>query len=295
MKKNTDLLLGAHVSIAGGFDQSIIRAEAINSTCMQIFTKNNKQWHAKSIIKEEADLFKSTLEKSSIKMVIAHASYLINIGSPQKDLNLKSAAALSEEIKRCEMLNIPYLILHPGSSTGESVGLCLERVIHNLNVVLEENPGTCTILLENTAGQGSAICSTLEELSRVYNKVKSTNRVGICIDTCHAFAAGYDLRTAESYANFWQSFDAALGIESLKAFHLNDSKKELGSAVDRHENIGDGKLGLEAFRLIMNDERLLSIPKIIETPKGEDLKNDMLNLKTLKDLLIDESQERFFS
>jgi deoxyribonuclease-4 len=284
MKKHT-LLIGAHISIAGGLEKSVERAQQVGCTCMQIFTKSNKQWSAKPILTEEATLFIKTLANSNLESVIAHASYLINLGSSDVTLNKKSIDSLILEVNRCHELGIKYLVLHPGAAINSSEQDCLERIADNLTSILEQTPSSCTILLENTAGQGSAVCYTLDQLAIVREKAKYKNRIGFCIDTCHAFVAGYDLRTSHGYENFWQEFDNILGIQYLKAIHVNDSKKGLGSYVDRHEHIGKGTLGLEPFRLLMNDERFFDIPKIIETPKDNPIEDDMRNIETLKSLL----------
>lgn len=285
------LLLGAHISIAGGLDKAVERAQAIGCTCMQIFVKNNKQWKAKELEKEQIDLFKTKLKKASaIKVVVAHANYLINIGSPNEAIREKSTDSLSFELNRCQLLNIPYLVLHPGASLTGTIEESLEHIARGLNYVLKENPGNTMILLENTAGQGSAVGTNLEQLSTIYNKIIDKERVGFCFDTCHAFAAGYDFTKEKNYEDFWKKFDNILGIEKLKAIHINDSKKECGSKKDRHEHIGKGKIGLEAFRLLFNDKRFFGIPKIIETPK-DDLKEDIENMHILRKMLSENTKK----
>lgn len=277
------LLLGAHMSIAGGFEQALFRGESIGCTAIQIFTKSNRQWRANPITQEQATLFKETAEKSSIQWIMTHASYLINIAAPDPEIHKKSIAALAQELQRCELLGIPYLILHPGSAGKGDQKAALAQIAQSLDDVFNEIPGSTMILLENMAGQGSSTCSTFESLAAVRQLAHHKKRLGFCFDTCHAFAAGYDLRTEASYEKTWKEFDEIIGIEHLKAMHINDSKKELGSKVDRHEEIGHGALGLESFRLLFNDPRFFSIPKILETPKDtlEDYAKNMLLLRRL--------------
>ncbi len=285
-KKKQSLLLGAHMSIAGGLEQAVIRGESIGCSTIQIFTKSNRQWKAKKLSQEAIDLFTQTVDNSSIKKehIVAHACYLINLGSTNPDINKKSMDALIEEIERCEFLQIPYLVLHPGSGQGADIMDSLETITKNLDSVIERTPGKTIILLETMAGQGTSTCHQLEHLAYIYKKSKFSNRLGICLDTCHIFVAGYDIRTQKTYDDFWKTFDHIIGIEALKAIHVNDSKKELGSRVDRHENIGKGKIGLIGFELLFTDKRFLTIPKILETPKNT-LEEDILNMNVIKDLL----------
>jgi deoxyribonuclease-4 len=277
------LLLGAHISIEGGFDKAIIRGESIGCTAMQIFTKSNRQWFAKPIEKEASDLFKNTLQQSSIQSVVAHAAYLINLGSSNADVVQKSTESLIEELQRCHLLNIPYLVLHPGSNGAHNHDM-YKQIIAQLDYALERTNSSTMIALETMAGQGSNSCYQFEQLARIYEQSKHQNRLGICLDTCHIFAAGYDLRSEETYYKTWQQFDTILGINLLKVIHLNDSKKELGSRIDRHEHIAQGKLGSLSFKLLMNDPRFFDIPKILETPK-DSLVQDWHNMRTLIDLL----------
>lgn len=286
MSKKKPLLLGAHMSIADGIEKSIERARSIDCTCMQIFTKSNRQWYAKPLLKEDIIAFKMAIkENPSIKSIAVHASYLINIGSSDKELNKKSVDALDLELKRCIALSIPYLILHPGSCGTANLKECIERIAHNIDNVLENNPGHTMILLENMGGQGTVVGHTFEQLAEIFQKIKHKKRIGFCFDTCHAFVAGYDFRDKKTYETMWNTFDKILGLENLKVFHINDSKKELSSHVDRHAAIGEGKIGLEAFRLLFNDKRFFDIPKILETPKEKDLKDDVKNMDTLKKLI----------
>ncbi len=283
-EKKHSLLFGAHISIAGGIHLAIERGESIGCTAIQIFTKSNRQWSAKKITDKEIELFKDAIKKSSIQSVITHATYLINIGSPNKATSEKSITALRKELERCDQLGIPYLILHPGSHLGTGEEECLQRISDNLNDIFDQTPGKTKILLETMAGQGSNVCYQFEHIAHIYSTSSFKKRLGVCFDTCHAFVAGYDFRTKKTYENMWKTFDKIIGIKQLKAIHINDSKKELGSRVDRHEDIGKGKLGLEPFKLLFNDERFFDIPKILETPKG-DLKDDLRNMRTIKKLV----------
>lgn len=275
------------MSIAGGYEQAIIKGESIGCTAIQIFTKSSRQWKAKPISKEQALLFKKTLEESScVKSVMAHASYLINIGSADKALAKKSVLALIEELQRCQDLGIPFLVLHPGAAVKSSLEESLNLVSEYLNYAFEQDTGNTMILLENTAGQGSSVGSTFEQLRVIHDGVKNKKRIGFCFDTCHAFAAGYDFSTPETYKALWKHFDDVIGLKHLKAFHMNDSAKDKDSHVDRHAHIGKGKISLEAFRLLMNDPHFFDAPKVLETPKAvTNLEQDLTNLTVLCHLL----------
>lgn len=283
VKKQHSLLLGAHMSIAGEISYAIERGESIGCTTVQIFTKSNRQWYAKPIEEKDAQAFKQAWKDSSIKSIVAHASYLLNIGSPNPDAAKKSLEALKIEFERCTQLTIPYLVIHPGSHTSSDEESCIERISHNLDELFEEVPHG-TILLETMAGQGSQVGYTFEQLAQIIKLSKHKKRIGICFDTCHAFAAGYDFRTEHSYNLMWEQFDKVIGMNKLKAIHLNDSHKDLGSRVDRHADIGQGKLGLHAFELLFNDPRLFDVPKILETPRTE-LADYRKNMDILEGLL----------
>lgn len=261
------LLLGAHMSIAGGFEQAISRGQSIDCTAIQIFTKSNRQWQAKPITQEQADLFKQATANSSISFIAAHASYLINLGASSSEMHHKSEEALMVELERCDQLGIKYLVLHPGSRLENSQEKAIKQIAHSIDKIYQKSGAHCSILLENMAGQGSAVCSTFDQLAELKHEIRTKHKVGFCLDTCHAFAAGYDMRTAEGYHSLWRDFDKHLGLEHLTMIHLNDSKKEVGSKVDRHEDIGEGKIGLEFFNLLMNDQKLRDVPKILETPR----------------------------
>lgn len=279
-------LLGAHMSIAGGLYKAIERGESINCSAIQIFTKSNRQWHAKELLKEDIKLFIKTWQASAtVSIVVAHASYLINIGSPKNDIATKSATALYDELKRAESLQIPYLILHPGASLGTNEIECLDRITTQLDHVLQYATGQTKITLEVMAGQGSNIGYTFEQLAYIRNKATYKNYIGICFDTCHAWAAGYVFNTPNSYKNLWEHFDKIIGLDHLHVIHLNDSKAALKSRKDRHAHIGEGTLGLEAFQLILNDTKLKNVPKILETPK-DSLADDEKNLEILRKLIL---------
>lgn len=260
------LKLGGHVSISGGIEKSIKRGESINCTAIQIFTKSNRQWNAKPISDEESDLFKHTLKQSTIKSVVVHASYLINIASLDDTVSKKSTDALKDELERCDKLDIPYLILHPGTSGSDDPKKCLNRIAENINNIYKHTKLNAVILLEIMAGQGTSVASKFEQLAEIYKQIENKKKIGICFDTCHAFASGYDFRTKESYEKMWSNFDNVLGLQLLKVIHFNDSKKDLGSKIDRHEFIGKGKIGKTAFEMLINDERFLDTIKILEVP-----------------------------
>ncbi len=290
--KKRPLLLGAHISIAGGLEQAIYRGESIGCTAIQIFTKSNRQWLAKPLEQTAIDTFKQAWKDSSIQDVIAHAAYLINIGSPNPETRTKSTLSLKIELERCQQLGIPSLVLHPGSHGTISEQACLQQIAHQLDAIFESVPGNTQILLETMAGQGSNTCYQLEQIATIYNACKYKERLGVCVDTCHIFAAGYDIRTEKMYHSFWNTFDAIIGIEKLRAIHLNDSKKELNSRVDRHEDIAKGKIGDTAFQLLINDPRIFDVPKILETPK-ESLADDARNMQTIINMLSPENRTRF--
>jgi deoxyribonuclease-4 len=279
-------LLGAHMSIAGGHALAIDRALAFEMTACQIFTKNANQWQAKPIAPEAAESFRARAAESGIASFVAHDSYLINLASPDDALWEKSIAAFGDEIARCALLGIPYLVTHPGAHMGSGVETGVQRVGAALNRLFDELPDAdVTVLLETTAGQGSTLGSAFEELAAMLDLVEDKRRVAVCFDTCHAFAAGYDLRDADTYAGTMQAFDDIIGLDRLRVFHLNDSKKGLGAHVDRHAHIGEGELGAEAFRHLLNDPRFLDRPGILETPKDDDEEGDRRNMATLRGLI----------
>ncbi|SJZ38064.1 Endonuclease IV [Trichlorobacter thiogenes] len=277
--------LGAHMSISGGLHKSIERAVAAGCGTLQIFTRSSNQWKGKPISDKDADLFRSSFAASGLHEVISHDIYLINLAAPEGDTRDKSLIAFGDEMATCARLGINKIVMHPGSHTTDSPEVGLERVISAFDQLFEQTPEyEGLILLETTAGQGTNLGRTFEELQTIINGSKYPDRFGVCFDTCHTFAAGYNTATPEGYADVMAQFDRLLGIERLHCFHFNDSKKGLGSRVDRHEHIGQGTLGLEPFRFIMNDPRFVAIPKILETPKGDDDAMDQVNLALLRSL-----------
>ncbi len=259
--------VGAHVSAAGGVFNAPLNAMAIGARAFALFTKNQRQWVAKDLDTATIDLFKENLEKSGIapRHVLPHDSYLINLGHPEEEKRSKSLEAFVDEVHRCELLGLEKLNFHPGSHLKKiDESLCLDRIAEAMNITLNQTQGV-SLVLENTAGQGSNLGWKFEHLAHIIDKIEDKSRVGVCIDTCHMFTAGYDIRTKEAYDISMAEFGNIVGFEYLQGMHLNDSKPDLGSHVDRHESIGKGKIGLEAFRYIMNDERMDDIPLILET------------------------------
>lgn len=290
-KKKSHLLLGAHMSISGGFEKAIERGTSIGCTTIQIFTKSNRQWHAKTITQEEAKLFRTAVKESDIHPIVAHATYLINIGAPDKTIESKSVKAVIDELERCAILGIPYLVLHPGSHVDTDEAACLERIAQNLDEIFETDASNTKILLEIMAGQGSSVCYSFDQIATIRKLSHHKGRIGVCFDTCHAFAAGYDFTTPHGYKAMWDEFESTIGLNHLYAIHINDSKKELGSHVDRHEDIGKGAIGLQVFKLLFNDPRFFDIPKILETPKDE-LEDDVRNMRTIKNLLNEVTRKK---
>lgn len=281
-------LLGAHMSIAGGYHKAAVAAAEHRMDVVQLFTKNNSQWRAKAITDEEAALFAAALAEHKIAHPLSHSSYLINLASPDPTLRTKSVEAMVIELQRAEQLAIPYVVVHPGAHTTASLEEGLALVAKSLDEIHTALPRTrVQILLEITAGQGSCLGHRFEHLADILKQSKRPERVGVCFDTCHAFAAGYDLRDAKLAKAMWREFDDLLGLDRLKAIHLNDSKRELASRVDRHDHIGRGQIGPEAFRLLLRDKRFREIPMYLETPKanapsGESW--DTINLRMLREL-----------
>jgi len=281
----TTHLLGAHTSTQGGVSAAITLAEKLNFTAIQIFTKNNNQWKGKVLTQNDADEFKQKLSRSSIKVVVSHDSYLINLCSSKPELLEKSREAFVDELERCEMLGIPYLNFHPGAHGGMGEEEGIKLIAESLNLAHEKTKNfKVKSMLEATAGQGTAIGYTFEHLKKIIDLVDEKDRMCVCIDTAHIFAAGYDIKDKKNYNKVIKDFDEIIGLDLLKCFHMNDSKKPLASRVDRHDHIGKGFIGLEGFTNIMNDKRLLHIPKILETPKGKEQLEDLENIKTLKSL-----------
>ena len=277
--------LGAHESIAGGLYRAFDRAQSVGCETVQIFVKSNRSWAVKSLTEEEIARFKERAAETGIHPVVAHTSYLLNLGTPDEKLWHRSLETLIIELERCEALEVPYLVLHPGShvGTGEEAGLA--RVAEALGKVHAATPGfRAQILLETTAGQGTNLGYRFEHLAWLLENTPQGERLGVCLDTCHVFAAGYELRTEEGYEATMAAFDRTVGLKRLKAVHLNDSKGDLGSHKDRHEHIGKGHIGLEGFRNVLNDPRLAGLPGLLETPKSDDLHEDAENLAVLRSL-----------
>jgi deoxyribonuclease-4 len=274
------------MSIAGGIDRALLLGEQVGCQAIQIFTKSSRQWSSKPYSPAEIEAFRSTLPNTGIREVIAHDSYLLNLGSPEPSLRGKSIRAFIDEMERCEMLGISSLIAHPGSHVGSGEDLGLKAIASSINEVLQTTRGFgVRIVLEITAGQGTNLGYRFEQMREIVDRTHESDRIRFCFDTEHAFAAGYDLRTREGYERTFAEFDRIIGVQRIVAFHLNDSKKDLNSRVDRHEHIGHGKLGLECFRLLMNDRRFWGIPMSLETPKGPDCKEDIENLAVLRGLI----------
>ncbi|NWG12965.1 MAG: deoxyribonuclease IV [Acidobacteria bacterium] len=280
-----ELLVGAHMSIAGGIHLAFDRGQAAGCRTMQIFLKNSTQWNGRELAEEDRVLFRAAQVRTGIGPVVAHNSYLINLASPEPGLLGKSLDAFIGEMERARFLGIPCVVLHPGSHMGDGEKRAILRVAKALNRALCEVEPPVGILLENTAGQGTSVGHRMEHLAAVLDKIRQSDRVGVCIDTCHLFAAGYDIRTGEDYETTMSEIGRLIGLDRIRAFHVNDCKKPLGSRVDRHYHIGKGLMGREAFRLLVNDRRFVNIPKILETPKGESLKLDRMNLATLRRLV----------
>ncbi len=278
--------IGAHQSVAGGLHRSFERIDKVGGEALQIFTRNQRQWQPAPLGDEECRLFRQAHAEHAQLPVASHASYLLNLASQKPELQDKSVAALIQEFERCQLLGIPYVVLHPGSHGGDGVEAGLARFVAAMDRVLATGYEKVMLLIETTAGQGTGLGSTFAELAFIRNRSKYPERVGVCVDTCHIFAAGYDLRTPESYAATIAELDREVGLAEVKFFHLNDSKKELGSRVDRHEHIGQGRIGLDGFRHLVNDPRFVRLPMTLETPKGDDLAEDILNIKTLRDLMV---------
>jgi len=279
------MLLGAHLSIAGGLHRSLERAHEYGFDCVALFLHNQRQWKPPPLTHQAIDKFHTTRQRLHLREVIAHASYLVNLaGRPA--VRRKSIAAMREDIKRCQQLGIKYLVLHPGSNPNLEKGINL--IADALNRLIEDGGEAVKILLETTAGQGNSIGWQFEHLSAIIDRLDKPHVVGLCLDTCHIFAAGYDIRSAGAYRKTMQAFERIIGLDKLKVIHLNDSLKDLGSRIDRHWHIGRGKIGLEGFSNIVNDPRLQALPMILETPKGhteDGLDWDVINADTIRSLL----------
>jgi len=280
------VLLGAHMSTSGGIHTAVDRATSIGCTALQVFTKNNNQWSAKPLAPDEIENYKTKIAAASITPVLAHDSYLINLCAVNPDILERSRKSLVDELSRCEQLGIQLLNFHPGAHGGAGEEEGIKRIIESLDIVHAETKGFKVLsVVEATAGQGTAVGYRFEHLAQILDGVNAPERMAVCIDTCHIFAAGYEVRTPEGYEKTFEEFDRLIGLEHIVAFHCNDSKKDFGSHVDRHEHIGKGMIGLKGFSLLMNDKRFAGIPKILETPKSQDLHEDVENLNALKSLM----------
>jgi len=280
--------LGAHMSIAGGIHLAVDRGAAAGCGVIQVFTQVSNQWRGKMPSEADAALFREKLAASGMHEVVSHDIYLINLAAAQGETRDKSLAGFSEEMRRCELLGIRKIVMHPGSHVGDGEATGIARIVEAFDQLIAMTPEfTGRILLETTAGQGTNLGYTFEHLAGIIKSSSCPDRFGICFDTCHTFAAGYDLTAKDSYEKVWDDFDRIIGLDRLECFHINDSKKGLGCKVDRHEHIGQGAMGLEPFRFIMNDPRFTKIPKILETPKEGDDGTDMdeVNLKLLRGLV----------
>ncbi len=274
------------MSIVGGVHCAVERAASIGCTTMQMFVKNNNRWRGKKLTAEDISTYKKLLRESSIGPVVVHDTYLINLCATNKDILQKSRDALKDELDRCEMLGVEYHNFHPGSHMGAGERDGIQRIGESLNLIHGQTAGyRVKSVIETTAGQGTAIGHRFEHLRHIIDLVEQQERMAVCVDTCHIFAAGYDIVTDAGYEQTFREFDSVVGLDRLVAFHVNDAKRERGSRVDRHEHIGKGTIGKAGFRLLMNDDQFKSIPKILETPKGPELKEDVKNMRVLRSLM----------
>src|SRR3989440_4554747 len=283
-----EVLLGAHMSIAGGAHLAIERACSINCTAMQIFVKNNMQWFARPLSTEEIRAFLDHQQRAQLASVFAHANYLINLAATNPQFHANSLRALAEELIRADHLELPFLVMHPGAHLGAGEEAGLEKIAASIDAIWRVVPKVKTkIALETTAGQGSCIGYRFEQIAHIINNVREPERLCVCLDTAHIFAAGYDIGSEAAVKKTFREFDRIIpqARDRLAAIHLNDSKSVGGSRVDRHAHIGKGEVGLAAFCFIMNERRFRKIPKVLETPKGKELKEDVVNLRTLRRLI----------
>ncbi len=276
------------MSISGGAHLAIERARSIECTAMQIFVKNNMQWFARPLARPEIRAFLSHRQRTELPAVFAHANYLINLAATNPQFHANSIRALTEELTRAHQLELPFLVLHPGAHLGAGEEAGLKAIVASIDRVHRKIPKVRTrIALETTAGQGSCLGHTFEQIASIIENVRQPERLCVCLDTAHVFAAGYDITTEAATRTMFRQFDRIIGLDRLSALHLNDSKTARGSRVDRHEHIGQGKIGLDAFRFIMRDRRFRKIPKVLETPKEKDLREDVANMQTLRSFLLE--------
>src|SRR5437868_11635488 len=273
------------MSIGGGVHMAIERGWSIKCTAIQMFVKNNMQWFARPLTREEIRAFLNHAQRGELLSIFAHANYLINPAATNPQFLENSIRALSEELTRADQLELPFLVMHPGAHLGAGEEAGLDKIVDSINRVFRKIPKVKTkIALETTAGQGSCLGHRFEQIAYIIENVRQPKRLCVCLDTAHIFAAGYDIGTEAGVNKTFREFDRIIGLDRLAAIHLNDSKTVRGSRVDRHEHIGKGKIGLAAFRFIMRDRRFRKVPKVLETPKGDDLREDVINLKTLRSL-----------
>jgi deoxyribonuclease-4 len=282
--KKVNMKLGFHVSISGGFALSVQRAFELGCTCMQIFSRNPRGWTIKPMDKDDIAQFKKLREQWDIGPVFVHTNYLINLASSKPDLYEKSIEQLVIDLERTETLGAEYLVTHLGSASGQTPQWMIDRVSNALNIAMKLYQPKSTILLENTAGEKGDIGYELEQVQEVISRLKDPSRIGICYDTCHGFAAGYDVRTKRAVDALARKIDTVVGLKRLKGMHLNDCLRDYGSHVDRHWHIGEGKVGLDGFRALLNHPAFKDVPKIMETPKDSE-EDDPRNMRTVKSLL----------
>ena len=287
-EQNCSCLLGAHFSIKKGLDKAFYEAESYKCNAFQIFTKNATSWKESTLSPKKIESFNKAREKTGIHEIASHTSYLINLAAVDEKKHALSCEALKQEMIRANQLKIPYVILHPGSHMGSGEATGISLIASSINKIFSEIANQKSrLLLETTAGQGTSIGHTFEQIASILKRIEYADQIGVCFDTCHVFAAGYDIRTYKSYTETIKKFDGTIGLDRLFVLHLNDSKKDFGSRIDRHEHIGDGAIGTKAFEYIMRDERLKRVPKILETPKDKDGKPyDTVNLNRLRELVI---------
>lgn len=279
------MFLGAHESISGGLHKAIERIDSIGGTALQIFSQNQRQWKSRVVTDEELQQFRQAWQKWGDFPIAVHGSYLINLASAKAETRLKSIQALAEELQRTAYLGVPHVVLHPGShgKTGVEVGIAkIAKGLEEAYQISGLGDDAPMILLETIAGQGTGIGTTFAEIAAIIDGCSCADKLGVCLDTCHIFAAGYDYRSAETFTETFRQFEASIGLDRLKFMHLNDSKKGLGSRVDRHEHIGKGEVGVDGFKQIMKADFLRDIPMTLETPKGDDLLEDVENMRLLK-------------
>jgi deoxyribonuclease-4 len=276
-------LIGAHLSTKGGLHTVFDRAAEINASAVALFAKNSNQWKGKELTDEDCALF---AKKRSVRPVYTHTSYLINLATTNMEFHRRSITAMIDELDRAERLGIRGVVLHPGAHMGAGPDAGIDQIARSLDRIHAALPNHKVVtLLETSSGQGSCVGCSFEELGKIINSVDDKRRVGVCVDTCHVFASGYDIRTRDKYDRTVEELDRHVGLKRVGLFHLNDSKKGLGTRVDRHEHIGDGQIGLDAFRFLLNDERFAGIPKLLETPKKPETEADRRNLRTLRSLI----------